>query len=32
VWTDGQPGVGSWLRTGATATSYGWAAYSAGGL
>jgi hypothetical protein len=32
TWTDGQPGIGFWLRSGATASSYGWAAFSAGGM
>jgi hypothetical protein len=32
MWTDGQPGIGFWLRTGATPSAYGWSAYSAGGF
>jgi len=32
TFTDGQPGIGSWLRTGATASSYGWTLFSAGGM
>jgi hypothetical protein len=32
TWSDGQPGIGFWLRSGATPSSYGWDAFSAGGM